>query len=224
MRRGVGGFRVAKHLHLLVAHDKQAETAGRERDDAHVGERTERFWDGLIRRRVVLLATAGELDVAVDRDDATDSTQSEAVGCIRRFPLLGYGKLSFPGCQPVQPDRLRSAPGMAAVVSQTRLKIAVADGPNQWRETVRHRVVVVWRVGDEHGKRCCGMPAPFDRYGTVHAGRTNEHTGLNIRHLGYGMLLKMDFHDSTCDSNFRTNEQIDCPIRCNRYLDRTLQV
>ena len=42
--------------------------------------------------------------------------------------------------------------------------------------------------------------------------------------LGYGMLLKMDFHDSTCDSNFRTNEQIDRPIRCNRYLDRTLQV
>lgn len=41
---------------------------------------------------------------------------------------------------------------------------------------------------------------------------------------GYGMLLKMDFHDSTCDSNFRTNEQIDRPIRCNRYLDRTLQV
>ena len=214
---------------------------------------------------------------------------------------------------------------MAAVVSQTYLKIAVADGPNQWREIVRHRVVVVWRVGDEHGKRCCGMPAPFDQYGTVHAGRTNEHTGLNIRHLGYGklsswdriaeradailiaasgshvrasdgsvridaehsrrlpvrhahhridfnrraqfsrqlvfalngiptaitdiagifdqhhhagtddreaprivqgygMLLKMDFHDSTCDSNFRTNEQIDRSIRCNRYLDRTLQV
>ena len=41
---------------------------------------------------------------------------------------------------------------------------------------------------------------------------------------GYGKLLKMDFHDSTCDSNFRTDEQIDCPIRCNRYLDRTLQV
>lgn len=38
------------------------------------------------------------------------------------------------------------------------------------------------------------------------------------------MLLKMDFHDSNCDSNFRTNEQIDRPIRCNRYLDRTLQV
>ena len=129
VRRGVGGFRVAKHLHLPVTLDKQAETAGRERDDAHVGERTERFWDGLIRRRVVLLATAGELDVAVDRDDASDTTQSEAVGCIRRLPLLGYG-----------------------------------------------------------------------------------------------MLLKMDFHDSTCDSNFRTNEQIDRSIRCNRYLDRTLQV
>lgn len=129
VRRGVGGFRVAKHLHLPVTLDKQAETAGRERDDAHIGERTERFWDGLIRRRVVLLATAGELDVAVDRDDASDTTQSEAVGCIRRLPLLGYG-----------------------------------------------------------------------------------------------MLLKMDFHDSTCDSNFRTNEQIDRSIRCNRYLDRTLQV
>lgn len=129
MRRGVGGFRVAQHLHLSVAHDKQTETAGRERYDAHVGERTERFRDGLIRRRVVLLSTAGELDVAVNRDDATDATQSEAVVRIRRLPSLGYG-----------------------------------------------------------------------------------------------MLLKMDFHDSTCDSNFRTNEQIDCPIRCNRYLDRTLQV
>ena len=93
VRRGVSGFRVAKHLHLPITLDKQAETAGRKRDDAHVGERTKRFWDGLNRRRVVLLSTAGKLDVAVDRDDATDSTQSEAVGCIRRFPLLGYGKL-----------------------------------------------------------------------------------------------------------------------------------
>lgn len=93
VRRGVSGFRVAKHLHLPVTLDKQAETAGRERDDAHVGERTERFWDGLIRRRVVLLSTAGELDVAVDRDDATDATQSEAVVRVRRLPLLGYGKL-----------------------------------------------------------------------------------------------------------------------------------
>ena len=74
VRRGVGGFRVAQHLHLPVTLDKQAETAGRERDDAHVGERAERFWDGLIRRRVVLLSTAGKLDVAVDRDDASDPT------------------------------------------------------------------------------------------------------------------------------------------------------
>ena len=94
VRRGVGGFRVAKHLHLPVTLDKQAETAGWKRDDAHVGERTERFWDGLIRRRVVLLSTAGELDVAVDRDDATDATQSEVVVRIRRLPLLGYGMLS----------------------------------------------------------------------------------------------------------------------------------
>lgn len=71
---GVSGFRVAKHLHLPITHDKQAETAGRERYDALVGERTERFWEGLIRRRVVLLSTAVELDVAVDRDDASDAT------------------------------------------------------------------------------------------------------------------------------------------------------
>ena len=93
MRRGVSGFRVAKHLHRPTTHDKQAETAGRERYDALVGERTERFWDGLNRRRIVLLSTAGELDVAVDRDDAADATQSEAVVCVRRFPWLGYGKL-----------------------------------------------------------------------------------------------------------------------------------
>lgn len=41
-----------------------------------------------------VLSTAGELDVAVDRDDATDATQSEDVVRIRRLPLLGYGKLS----------------------------------------------------------------------------------------------------------------------------------
>ena len=93
MRRGVSGSRVAQHLHLPVTHDKQAETAGRERYDALIGKRTERIRDGLIRRRVVLLSTDGELDVAVDRDDTSDATQSEAVIRIRRFPLLGYGKL-----------------------------------------------------------------------------------------------------------------------------------
>ena len=92
--RGVGGFRVAQHLHLSVTHDEQAEIAGRERYDALVGERTERFRNGLIRRRVVLCSTAGELDVAVDRDDASDPTQSEVVVRIRRLPRLGYGKLS----------------------------------------------------------------------------------------------------------------------------------
>lgn len=74
MRRGVGGFRVAQHLHCPVTHDKQAETAGGERYDALVGERTERFRDDLNRRRVVLRSAAGELDVAVDCDDASDAT------------------------------------------------------------------------------------------------------------------------------------------------------
>ena len=93
VRRGVSGSRVAQHLHLPITHDKQAETAGRERYDALIGKRTERIRDGLTRRRVVLLSTDGELDVAVDRDDTSDATQSEAVIRIRRFPLLGYGKL-----------------------------------------------------------------------------------------------------------------------------------
>lgn len=93
VRRGVGGFRVTQHLHCPVTHDEQAETAGRERYDALVGERTERFWDGLNRHRVVLCSAAGELDVAVDRDDAADATQSEAVVRVRRLPWLGYGKL-----------------------------------------------------------------------------------------------------------------------------------
>ena len=93
MRRGVGGFRVAQHLHCPVTHDEQAETAGRKRDDALIGERTERFRDGLQRRRVVLRSAAGELDVAVDRDDAPEPTQSEAVVRVRRLPWLGYGKL-----------------------------------------------------------------------------------------------------------------------------------
>ena len=97
MRRGVSGFRVAKHLHLPITHDKQAETAGRERYDALVGERTERFRDGLIRRRVVLHSTAVELDVAVDRDAASDTTQRDGVLRVRRFPLLGYGKLEIMG-------------------------------------------------------------------------------------------------------------------------------
>ena len=80
-------------MHLSVAHDKQAEIAGRERDDALIGKRTERFRDGLNRHRVVLHSAAGELDVAVDRDDAPEPTQSEAVVRVRRLPLLGYGKL-----------------------------------------------------------------------------------------------------------------------------------
>ena len=80
-------------MHLSVAHDKQAEIAGRERDDALIGKRTERFRDGLNRHRVVLHSAAGELDVAVDRDDAPEPTQSEAVVRVRRLPLLGYGML-----------------------------------------------------------------------------------------------------------------------------------
>ena len=93
VRSGVSGSRVAKHLHLSVTHDEQAEIAGRKRDDALVGERTERFWDGLIRRRVVLLSTAVEHADAVDRADASDATQSEAALRVWRFPWLGYGKL-----------------------------------------------------------------------------------------------------------------------------------
>ena len=129
VRRGVGGFRVAQHLHLSVAHDKQAETAGRERYDAHVGERTERFWDGFIRRRVVLLSAAGELCVAVNRDDASDSTQSEAVVRIRRLPLLGYGKLCDPDNEPLPCplQTLQHRQIRAQIVAGRGLDVAVSE-------------------------------------------------------------------------------------------------
>ena len=94
MRRGVSGFRIAQHLHRPVTHDKQAEAAGRKRYDALIGKWAERFGNGLQRRRVVLRSAAGELYIAVNRDGASDATQSEAVGCIRRLPWLGYGMLS----------------------------------------------------------------------------------------------------------------------------------
>ena len=129
VRRGVGGFRVAKHLHLSVAHDKQAETAGRERYDALVGERTERFWDGLIRHRVVLCSTTGELDVAVDRDDASDATQSEAVVRVRRLPWLGYGKLCDPDNEPLPCPLQTSQHGQigAEIVAGGCLDVAVTE-------------------------------------------------------------------------------------------------
>lgn len=233
VRRGVGEFRVAKHLRLPATRNKQAETAGRERDDAHVGERTERFRDGLIRRRVVLLSTAGELDVAVDRDDASDATQSEAVGCIWRFPLLGYGKLFH---RPAAAD----AEIVSAVHAAADCDLAVrVEGQGsmllvhtfqQYRafifrqETGVHRLMHNLAVGIDVG--CEGRVAKSERH---HAdfGEMYRHAVWPMPDLpfkGYGKLLKMDFHDSTCDNNFRTDEQIDCPIRCNRYLDRTLQV
>ena len=131
MRRGVSGSRVPKHLHRPVTHDKQAETAGRERYDALVGERAERFWDGLTCRRVVLLSAAGELDVAVDRDDASDPTQSEAVVRIRRLPLLGYGKLS-------SWDRIAERAG-ATLIAASGSHVRASDG--------------AVRIDDEHSRR-----------------------------------------------------------------------
>lgn len=135
MRRGVGVSRVAKHLHLPVAHDKQAETAGRERYDALIGEWAERFWDGLIRHRVVLYSAAGELDVAVDRDDASDPTQSEVVVRVWRFPWLGYGKLLL---------RVEDVDGHGDAVAQRRAAgVPCDDLESCCRMTVRnHRDVV----------------------------------------------------------------------------------
>ena len=129
VRRGVSGFRVAKHIHLPVTIDKQAETAGRERDDAHVGEWTERFWDGLFRRRVVLYSTAGELDVAVDRDDASDPTQSEVVVRVWRLPLLGYGKLCDPDNEPLPCplQTLQHRQIRAQIVAGRGLDVAVSE-------------------------------------------------------------------------------------------------
>ena len=129
VRRGVGRFRVAKHLHLPVTHDKQAENAGRERYDALIGEWAERFRDGLNRHRVVLHSAAGELDVAVDRDCASDPTQREAVVRIRRFPRLGYGKLCDPDNEPLPCPLQTSQHGQigAEIVAGGCLDVAVTE-------------------------------------------------------------------------------------------------
>lgn len=233
MRRGVSGFRVPKHLHRPVTHDKQAETAGRKRDDTHVGERTERFRDGLNRRRIVLLSTAGELDVAIDRDDASDATQSEAVGCIRRFPLLGYGKLFH---RPAAADAEIVSAVHAAADRDLTVRVEGQGSMlpvhtfQQYRalsfrqETGIHRLIHGLAVGIDAGRegRVAKGESHHADFGEMYRHAVRPMPDLPFK--GYGMLLKMDFHDSTCDSNFRTDEQIDCPIRCNRYLDRTLQV
>lgn len=92
------------------------------------------------------------------------------------------------------------------------------------QKTGVHRLIHGLAVGIDVG--CEGRVAKSERH---HAdlGEMYRHSVGPMPDLpfkGYGKLLKMDFHDSTCDNNFRTDEQIDCPIRCNRYLDRTLQV
>lgn len=40
-----------------------------------------------------------------------------------------------------------------------------------------------------------------------------------ILNRGYGKLLEVDFHDSACDSHFGANEQVNGPVRRDRYLD-----
>lgn len=43
--------------------------------------------------------------------------------------------------------------------------------------------------------------------------------GTNQSAMGYGKLLEVDFHDSACDSHFGANEQVNGPVRRDRYLD-----
>lgn len=55
---------------------------------------------------------------------------------------------------------------------------------------------------------------PADKRGAI------IHFPIRIRlDEGYGKLLKVDFHDSACDSHLGTNEQVDGPVRRDRYLD-----
>lgn len=46
-----------------------------------------------------------------------------------------------------------------------------------------------------------------------------EYRRANRVDLVYGKLLKVDFHDSACDSHFGANEQVNGPVRRDRYLD-----
>lgn len=170
---------------------------------------------------------------AIDGRQAIDDASTDCefrVGGQFRETNRGYGKLSSWDRIAERADAiLIAARGSHVRASDGAVRI---DDEHSRRLPVRHahhRIDLDRRAqfGGQHVFALHCIPTAI----TDIAGVSDEHhhAGADDREAlrviqGYGMLLKMDFHDSTCDSNFRTNEQIDCPIRCNRYLDRTLQV
>ncbi len=87
------------------------------------------------------------------------------------------------------------------------------------QETGIHRLIHDLAVGIDVG--CEGCVAKSESH---HAdfGEMYRHAVRPMPDLpfkGYGKLLKVDFHDSACDSHLGTNEQVDGPVRRDRYLD-----
>lgn len=87
------------------------------------------------------------------------------------------------------------------------------------QKTGSHRLIHDQAVGIDVG--CEGRVAKSERH---HAdfGEMYRHAVWPMPDLpfkGYGKLLKVDFHDSACDSHFGANEEVDGPVRRDRYLD-----
>lgn len=87
------------------------------------------------------------------------------------------------------------------------------------QETGDHRLIHDLAVGIDVGGE--GRVAKSERH-PADFGETHRHAVRPMPDLpfkGYGKLLKVDFHDSACDSHLGTNEQVDGPVRRDRYLD-----
>ena len=87
------------------------------------------------------------------------------------------------------------------------------------QETGVHRLMHDLAVGIDVGRE--GRVAKSERhhadFGEMYRHAVRPMPDLTFK--GYGKLLKVDFHDSACDSHLGTNEQVDGPVRRDRYLD-----
>lgn len=149
-----------------------------------------------------------------------------AVGAGTNQSAMGYGKLS-------SWERITERAN-ASLIAASRTHVRTSDSAvridNQHssRLPVRHayhRVDFDWRAqfGGQRVIALNGIPAAavaerssiFDEH---HPASANDCETFRIVQ-GYGKLLEVDFHDSACDSHFGANEQVNGPVRRDRYLD-----